>query len=367
MRKAKRPRILPKRFRDTLPEPPPSFLPQSHVELDPLEVIDATLPDPPLPLESSNGQSPTMLASMRSQFRKLLRSPRNVFGLSRQYTTEEPPSHDPEEILTLNDLCSFPPAANLVRPSTFPSSSSATQTNNPYAPYPNLSSFRLGEWYWNDGVQKSRESFRNLTQIVGDPGYRPDDVAGTNWAHIDACLGSDSHGEEEWEDEGWHSTPITISIPFHQRTDDPGPRDFLAGNLHHRSLVSVIREKLANTDDDREFHYEPYELNWKPGVWDEVRVQGELYTSPAFLEAHEAMQSMPGEPRCDLPRVIVALMFWSDATHLTSFGNAKLWPLYLFFGNESKYRRCTPSYHLCNHVAYFEAVRDGPSIFSSTI
>jgi len=47
-------------------------------------------------------------------------------------------------------------------------------------------------------------------------------------------------------------------------------------------------------------------------------------------------------------------MFWSDATHLTAFGNTKLWPLYMFFGNESKYRRCKPSHHLCEHIAYFQ-------------
>jgi hypothetical protein len=50
-------------------------------------------------------------------------------------------------------------------------------------------------------------------------------------------------------------------------------------------------------------------------------------------------------------------MFWSDATHLTNFRNAKLWPLYMFFGNESKYRRCKLSCNACEHVAYFETVR----------
>jgi hypothetical protein len=50
-------------------------------------------------------------------------------------------------------------------------------------------------------------------------------------------------------------------------------------------------------------------------------------------------------------------MFWSDATQLTLFGTAKLWPTYMYFSNESKYRRCKPSLHLSNHVAYFEMVR----------
>jgi hypothetical protein len=49
-------------------------------------------------------------------------------------------------------------------------------------------------------------------------------------------------------------------------------------------------------------------------------------------------------------------MFASDETHLTSFGHAKVWPVYLFFGNESKYRRGKPSLHLCNHVAYLKKV-----------
>jgi len=49
-------------------------------------------------------------------------------------------------------------------------------------------------------------------------------------------------------------------------------------------------------------------------------------------------------------------MFWSDATHLTNFSDAKLWPLYLFFGGDSKYLRCKPSCHLCEHIAYFQTV-----------
>jgi hypothetical protein len=87
-----------------------------------------------------------------------------------------------------------------------------------------------------------------------------------------------------------------------------------------------------------------------------VKIYGELYQSPAFMDAHQKLQESPGEPDCNLPRAVVSLMFWSDATHLTNFGNAKLWPVYLYFGNESKYRRCKPSCHLGNHVAYFQKV-----------
>ena len=63
-------------------------------------------------------------------------------------------------------------------------------------------------------------------------------------------------------------------------------------------------------------------------------------SSEAFIEAHRDLQDSPG---CHLPRIIVGLMFASDGTHLTAFSNAKLWPLYLAIGNESKYRRSKPS------------------------
>jgi len=170
--------------------------------------------------------------------------------------------------------------------------------------------------------------------------------------------GSDEE-DEEWMDgdDGWKSTPINISVPFHSRTKKPGPQNYLVGHLHHRSLISVIREKLANAEHMQHFHYDPFELFWQPSdTGPNVRVHGELYTSPAFLDAHRELQESPGEPGCNLPRVMVAMMFWSDATHLTSFGTAKLWPCYLYFGNESKYRRCKPTCHLCNHIAYFQSV-----------
>jgi Plavaka transposase len=115
--------------------------------------------------------------------------------------------------------------------------------------------------------------------------------------------------------------------------------------------------KFSKLSDRHLFHTKPHEVHWQTSNFQNpFQVQGELYTSPSFIDAHREVQELPGEPACNLPRVIAALMFWSDATRLTSFGKAKLWPLYLFFGNDSKYRRCKPSCHLCEHVAYFQTV-----------
>jgi Plavaka transposase len=49
--------------------------------------------------------------------------------------------------------------------------------------------------------------------------------------------------------------------------------------------------------------------------------------------------------------IVAALMFWSDSTHLANFGTAKLWPIYLLFGNVSKYICGQPKSGACQHVA----------------
>jgi hypothetical protein len=231
-----------------------------------------------------------------------------------------------------------------------------------FYPYPNQNSFALGEWYWGQGARKSKEGFLKLIKIVGNPNFTPSEVHSTSWDKANAVLASNpgdrDRNDHEWlaEDKGWNCTAISIRVPFHRRMAVPGPQRYLAGQLYHRSIVSVIQERVKN--DDKDFHYEPYELLWKStNDAEEVRVHGELYTSAAFLSEHKKLLDSPGEPGCDAPRAVVALMFWSDATHLTSFGNAKLWPCYMYFGNDSKYRRAKPSSHLGNHIAYFQTVR----------
>ena len=104
-----------------------------------------------------------------------------------------------------------------------------------------------------------------------------------------------------------------------------------------------------------------------PHMSESIWVQGKLYSSPSFLDMHQDLQDSPGEPGCMLPWVVVALMFLSDLTHLTAFGDMKLWPLYLLFGNNSKYLHCKPTSHLCEHVAYFIKVGTTISIIIAYI
>ncbi|KAH7920816.1 hypothetical protein BV22DRAFT_1020578, partial [Leucogyrophana mollusca] len=127
--------------------------------------------------------------------------------------------------------------------------------------------------------------------------------------------------------------------------------------VYHRSLTDVItsafQDEAVNT-----FHMTPFQQFWQVTEARTVKVFSEAYSSPEMLDAYAEVNALPREPGDDLERVVASLMLWSDSTHLTSFGNASLWPFYLYFGNQSKYTRGKPTSLACHHVAYIPTLPD---------
>ena len=336
---------LPAHYCDVLPQPPPppiaapGFLPPSV--------------EPPVSLSASSNDSAlgSGLIPRTLCFFTMLA---NSFGLSRQYYGDWFLTHDPEDATTLQDLTLTPSGVDGCDSTGHPAESRALL----FYPYPNRLSFLLGDWYWNGGIQKSKESFKDLIKIVGAHEFQPEDVNSTRWDFINAQLRVEETGpDQSFEGASWSKTVVTIKVPFHKWTAKPGVYNYHVGNMYHHTLISIIREKLSNPRHDELFHYQPYNLLWqRMGSPTPINIHGELYTSGTFIQAHKDLQQSPPELGCDLERVVIALMFWSDATQLATFGNAKLWPCYMFFGNESKYRRCKPSCCLCSHIAYFNHV-----------
>ncbi|KIM59251.1 hypothetical protein SCLCIDRAFT_27508 [Scleroderma citrinum Foug A] len=345
-------RRLPARYRDILPQPPPPPMAAPGL-LPPLAEQQVSLS----PTSRDSALGSRLLPRTLRFFTTLA----NSFGLSRWYYGNRFPTHDAEDTTTLQHLT--------LTLSVVDDHDSAGRDSALFYPYLNRLSYLLGDWYWNGGIQKSKESFRNLIKIVGNPEFWPGDVNTTRWDFINAQLraGAEENGPgQSFEGASWTKTAVTIKVPFHKRTAKPGVYNYHVGDMYHRTLISVIREKLANLRHDELFHYQPYNLLWQRGGSPApINVHGELYTSQAFLQTHKDLQQSPPEPGCDLERVIVALMFWLDATQLTTFGNTKLWPCYMFFGNESKYRRCKPSCCLCSHIAYFNHLPDSFKDFAT--
>ena len=275
-RRPRRTNRLPARYRDMLPQTP----------LPPIAIRDfmPSSSEEPSEFPSSRGSplGPALLARTLRFFTTLV----NSFGLSRRYYSDRLLTHDPEDVTTLHHLTLTSPATE----DHVSGSLDEGQESQIFYPYPNKSSFLLGDWYWNGGIQKSKESFKKLIKIVGDPTFRPEHVSNTRWDFINAQLqaGAEETGSDQpFEGAGWTKTAITITVPFHKRTPKPGVYDYYVGDMHHRTLISVIREKLTNPRHDEFFHYQPYNLFWKRKESAKpINVYGELYTSEAFLEAH---------------------------------------------------------------------------------
>jgi len=246
-------------------------------------------------------------------------------------------------------------------------------------PYPNLSSFLFDHQFWTSSGSKSRSDRNALRDLIVREDFDPSDLKGVSFDAIEKNL-------RQTGGFGWRETPLTIRVPKGvkltkavkraaateqsrlQRGEPstatlersvPGApitiRDF-----QHRKICDIIREAFGSDPAARFFHYHPYELKWTPpGSDSEERVHGELYTSQAWLDEDVKVQSIvldPAETDKDVPRAIASIMLASDATVLGQFASSKAWPIYIYFGNQSKYDRAKPTQHAAHHLAYLPSV-----------
>ena len=144
---------------------------------------------------------------------------------------------------------------------------------------------------------------------------------------------------------------------------------FSVTGLLYRPLLSILRSAFADPLATK-FHLSSYKMFHKsPTSGVEQCVYSEIYDSDAFIEEHDWVQHAalpPDDPNCKREKVITAMMFWSDLTHLANFRTAKLWPIYMMMGNLSKYIHALPSSGACMHVAYIPHLADSFEDFALT-
>jgi hypothetical protein len=143
----------------------------------------------------------------------------NKFSLLQAYTTQTFVLHDPNDPYSIEHT-----------PQPTDHGAQSTKTSRPFHSHPNENAMRLGDWYWNQGAQKSREDFKQLLSIVGNPTFSAVDVSGVPRHSINKVLGNHdpdrSSDNPEWlsRDHRWKSSPVTILVPFHSRSASPGPK-----------------------------------------------------------------------------------------------------------------------------------------------
>ncbi|KAJ3512825.1 hypothetical protein NMY22_g15220 [Coprinellus aureogranulatus] len=127
----------------------------------------ATLP----PASAAEEQRRSVLDSTRWRTTE-----KNGFGLYKVYWTTESLPHDPDLFVSDHDL-----KDDDLDPNT---SIAVSMPANRYHPFPNWSSYALGEWYWDDRPGKSRDSFQHLVDIIANPAFNPRDIQSTNWKKL---------------------------------------------------------------------------------------------------------------------------------------------------------------------------------------
>ena len=305
-------------------------------------------------------------------------SPKNRFGLFRRFLSTSLPTHDPDAVLDPSSLIDLEPdrqpyphpieSATALSATTVEhgreqeaSVNDQNPATNVYSPFPDQSTFRLAHAWWTGAREKSQGLLEEIVRIVTSPKFDKDAARTVDWRTISNVLAQDSPGDGE--DKGrtkdgkaaWKRTPVTIKVPYNTHMAVPGCEDYtLSPGFYHRNLMSVIREKVGDTDQFKNFHTTPYQL-FHGDPTDPIRIHGELYSSDSFLEEHKKVQAL-STPDCQLEKVVLGVMLASDATQLRQFSDKTLWPVYLCFGNESKYLRSRTSAKLFEDIAYLERV-----------
>jgi hypothetical protein len=278
--------------------------------------------------------------------RDALQTPFNSFGICRLYPRR--PSFEPDRFISSSLLAKS-------CPTVVQESDSQAQVLPPPYPFSNMSVYRLLTWMNSGSHQKSEAEVQRLVkEVIQADDFDVNDLEGFSVRKSLRELDRAEGGEKFAFPDDWIESDVTISIPT--KSKEEGLKAFTIPGFHYRRLVEVIRAAFSDIQAGA-FHLMPFKRLWKDPLDDrQERIYDELYTSDAWLEAQDNLQKLPKEPGCSLERVIAGLMFFSDATHLANFGTAKAWPLYLYFGNLTKYVRSSPQSGACHLVGFLPSV-----------
>ncbi|KAF9550311.1 hypothetical protein CPC08DRAFT_755181 [Agrocybe pediades] len=367
---------LPARYRDELPPDPPPLMPE------PVAPEPDVQPPP----------AATIFCRPHDYISEI-----DSFGMFRVYPFGRP-VHNPDEHRLLSDLVESPTIARTNASSfrkwfsPFGSSklgeeilaSSNLEITPPtvpallsFAPFLNISVFRLMTWFYNSSAVKSYGQLDNLVNnVILAPDFKQEHFVGFSAdreakrmdRHLAASTSSGA-GTLESEsstssttlpllaEDGWLEGSIFLAAPCdgYCQPENRAPKLEIKG-LYYRRLIPVIKAAFLEPNAQK-YHTTPFCSYWHPNDDDvQERLYHENYCADYYLRDYE--QILKGLPEGTPEPIIASLMAYSDSTHLANFGTASLWPIYLFLGNQSKYERGQPTSFAAHHVAYIPKIKD---------
>jgi len=300
----------------------------------------------------------------------------NSFGIYRTYT-HGPPTITPDEYFTLSSVSdSLSMARDPARSHFKPSSSSSFDSSSPksattlnyFAPFLNASVFLLMSWYYNGS---SIKSFRDIDKLVHNviqhEDFKSSDFGNTfssarEAERMDKEQSSKSGNSDTLpfsSKDGWIEGSVSIPVPcdgVQHESEEHAPR-FVINGIWYRRPLEVIKKAFSELAAEN-FHMIPFKEYWKPSEHEpSERIYSETFTADVFNDEYDKLRKFKRYgPNSTLEPIVAGISFYSDSTHLTSFGNASLWPIYMYIGNQSKYLRAKPSEFAAHHIAYIPKV-----------
>ncbi|PSS31923.1 hypothetical protein PHLCEN_2v2304 [Hermanssonia centrifuga] len=333
-------RRAPKRIRDFLPSSLTSLrgLP-SHLQLLPVQPssdVSQALPVPPISISTAE-----LACATPATGPVYINGKPNTFGLYRSYL--QPPRHDPEASLSLDNVCDSPTLATAKssRPpwwSVFGKSVSKVKESH-FTPFLNATAFRLMSWFYSGSSMKSLGELDRLVQeVILQEDFNREDLNGFSASRegqrMDDWIDESSATSKDFcVEDGWHEASVKIPVPC-ERTKWPaesGVPLFEIPGIFHRRLIDIIKTTLS-TATAQTFHMVPFKLwlnssdtNTASSDAPPQRVFSELYNSDAMNEEYERIKAVPRADGCKLETVIASIMLWSDSTHLAQFDTIQDW------------------------------------------
>ncbi|OSD00042.1 hypothetical protein PYCCODRAFT_1437796 [Trametes coccinea BRFM310] len=342
----------------------PDHIPHRTLQLSPIPV-DASPPS----IEGTSLASPIQAEQLPPP---LNNTKPNRFGVFRRFSVH--PVHDPEEDLTIDAFtdphATFHPSAS--HPSRTPLHAFGRQVlqtvqskvSAVFAPFANITIFRIMHWLYSGSPMKSAQEVNHLIREA----FLAPEFSIEHLADFDA--NRENHRLDAYSDDsgtfsasdGWRRGEIRIGLPkerVHHTSEEEAPQLNVPG-IYHRSLLEVLKAACQDASANA-FHWIPFHLFHRSSSGHEERLFGDAYTADGMNEEHEKIQAKARDDRepgdaADLEYVVVPIMISSDSTHLTSFGQASLWPIYVAFANLSKYIRACPSAFALHHLAYIPSL-----------
>jgi hypothetical protein len=300
-----------------------------------------------------------------------LKTDPDEFGVYRVYTTY--PSTNPDGFRDLEHRCDAPglATASETREKRWWTGFGCLQPDlllnkdqaKFFAPFLNATVFRLMNWFYSSSSKKSVAELQSLVDdVLLAPDFKVSDLSGFNARRELRRLDEEAKPADGMSapQNGWRQSTVKIVLPAEKvcQMEDNAHILEIPG-VCHRSLVEVISTAVQDNNANT-FHYTPFRLYWQPTPESTPeRLYSEIYNSDAFIEEHARIIQLTPEPEAQYEPAIAAMMISSDSTNLGQFGCAALWPIYAFFGNQSKYDRAKPSQFAAHHVAYVPSV--GPT------